>query len=80
MDYNVLLNACKCSGFNIEYVPTNFEEESCPITKEQYQRLQEEVVMDTAIGDFGYDAPPFKKKKDPTYNHKNMMKKSFNNE
>ena len=36
--------------------------------------------MDTAIGDFGYDAPPFEKKKDPAYNHKNMMKKSFNNE
>ena len=36
--------------------------------------------MDTAIGDFGYDAPPFKKKKDPTYNHKDMMKKSFKNE
>ena len=33
--------------------------------------------MDTAIGDFGYDAPPFKKKKDPTYNHKDMMKKSW---
>lgn len=50
------------------------------ITQEQYDMLKEEVVMDTAIGDFGYDAPPFKKKKDPTYNHKNMMKKSFNNE
>ena len=50
------------------------------ITQEQYDMLKEEAVMDTAIGDFGYDAPPFKKKKDPTYNHKNMMKKSFNNE
>lgn len=50
------------------------------ITKEQYDMLREEAVMDTAIGDFGYDAPPFKKKKDPAYNHKNMMKKSFNNE
>ena len=50
------------------------------ITQEQYDMLKEEAVMDTAIGDFGYDAPPFKKKKDPAYNHKNMMKKSFNNE
>ena len=50
------------------------------ITKEQYDMLKEEAVMDTSIGDFGYDAPPFKKKKDPAYNHKNMMKKSFNNE
>lgn len=50
------------------------------ITQEQYDMLKEDVVMDTAIGDFGYDAPPFKKKKDPTYNHKNMLKKSFNNE
>jgi hypothetical protein len=50
------------------------------ITKEQYNKLQEEAVMDTAFGDFGYDAPPFKKKKDPAYDHKNMIKKSFNNE
>ena len=50
------------------------------ITQEQYDMLKEEAVMDTTFGDFGYDAPPFKKKKDPAYNHKNMMKKSFNNE
>ena len=50
------------------------------ISQKQYDKLQEEAVMDTAIGDFGYDAPPFKKKKDPAYNHKDMMKKSFNNE
>jgi hypothetical protein len=50
------------------------------ISQKQADELKEEVVMDTAIGDFGYDAPPFKKKKDPTYNHKNMMKKSFKNE
>lgn len=50
------------------------------ISQKQYDKLQEEAVMDTAIGDFGYDAPPFAKKKDPAYNHKNMMKKSFNNE
>ena len=50
------------------------------ISQKQADELKEEVVMDTAIGDFGYDAPPFKKKKDPTYNHKDMMKKSFKNE
>jgi hypothetical protein len=51
------------------------------ITKEQFQRLQEEVVMDTAAGDFGYDAPGLKvNKKDPAFNHKNMIKKSFKGE
>lgn len=50
------------------------------ISQKQADEIKEEVVMDTAIGDFGYDAPPFKKKKDPTYNHKDMMKKSFKNE
>ena len=50
------------------------------ISQKQADELKEEIVMDTVIGDFGYDAPPFKKKKDPTYNHKNMMKKSFKNE
>lgn len=50
------------------------------ITQKQAERLKEEVEMGTAFGDFGYDAPPFKKKKDPSYDHKNMMKKSFNHE
>ena len=36
--------------------------------------------MDTAFGDFGYDAPGLKKKKDPAYNHENMMEKSFKGE
>ena len=44
----------------------------------EVNEVNEEAVMDTAIGDFGYDAPPFKKKKkDPAYDHRNMMKKSF---
>lgn len=49
------------------------------VTQEQYDRLQalkEEAVMDTAIGDFGYDAPPFEKDDDPTYNHKDLIKTS----
>lgn len=45
------------------------------------QDVNEEVVMDTAAGDFGYDAPGLQlKKKDPAYNHKNMIKKSFKGE
>lgn len=48
------------------------------ISQKQADELKEEVVMDTQVGDFGYDAPPFKKKKkDPAYDHKDMMKKSF---
>lgn len=46
--------------------------------KKESNEVNEEAVMDTAIGDFGFDAPPFKrKKKDPAYDHRNMMKKSF---
>ena len=50
------------------------------VTQEQYDKLQslkEEAVMNTPAGDFGYDAPAFAKKGDPTLDHKNMMKKSF---
>ena len=68
------------AGTFIEPLSKPIRRKTIYITKEQYQRLQEEAVMDTAIGDFGYDAPPFKKKKDPAYNHDNMMKKSFRNE
>lgn len=50
------------------------------ITQEQYDKLREAVEMDTAFGDFGYDAPGLKKKKDPAYNHENMMEKSFKGE
>lgn len=51
------------------------------MTNEQFdyikKRLTEEAVMDSTIGNFGYDAPPFKKKKDPAYDHKNMFKKGW---
>lgn len=48
------------------------------LTKEQYEYLKEAVEMDTAFGDFGHDAPGLEKKKnDPAYDHKNMMKKSW---
>jgi hypothetical protein len=51
------------------------------ITQEQQDYLKkmidEEAVMGTMFGDFGYDAPAFGKKKDPSYDHKNMMKKSW---
>ena len=89
-----ILNECDCGGAMGGSTSAAVCNDSAPITplskpmrrktvyisQKQYDKLQEEVVMDTAIGDFGYDAPPFKKKKDPAYNHKNMMKKSFNNE
>lgn len=68
------------SGQFIQPLSEPIRRKTVYISQKQYDKLQEEAVMDTAIGDFGYDAPPFKKKKDPAYNHKNMMKKSFNNE
>ena len=50
------------------------------VTQEQYDRLEklkEAVEMGTAFGDFGYDAPPFNKKKnDPTYDHSDLIKNS----
>lgn len=40
-------------------------------------KLKEAVEMDTAFGDFGYDAPPFEEDEDdPTYNHKDLVKAS----
>lgn len=50
------------------------------LTQEQVDYLKEEVEMDTAFSDFGYDAPAFANKKDPTLNHKDMIKKSFQGE
>lgn len=47
------------------------------LTQEQIDYLKEAVEMDTRFGDFGYDAPPFSKKKDPAYDHKNMIAKSI---
>jgi hypothetical protein len=50
------------------------------VTQEQYDRLEklkEAVEMDTAFGDFGYDAPPFNdKKNDPAYDHSDLIKNS----
>jgi hypothetical protein len=43
--------------------------------------IKEAVQMDTMHGDFGYDGPALEiSKNDPTMNHKNMIKKSFNEE
>lgn len=50
------------------------------VTEEQYEKLKnlkEEAVMNTPVGDFGYDAPAFAEKGDPTLDHKNIMAKSF---
>lgn len=53
------------------------------LTQEQVDYLKEEAELDTAFGDFGYDVPFGNgklQKKDPTFNHKDMMKKSFKGE
>ena len=53
---------------------------SAPVTKlfgTLIRKTKNEAVeMNTAFGDFGYDAPPFSKKKDPAYDHDNMIQKS----
>jgi hypothetical protein len=71
--------ATNCNGSSGAFVQPVFPMMRRSIkTKTKTEDINEEAVMDTAIGDFGYDAPPFKKKKkDPAYDHKNMMKKSF---
>lgn len=46
------------------------------VTKEQYEILKETSTQDT--GDYQYDVPfNFNNGKDPSYDHKNMMEKSF---
>lgn len=54
------------------------------VTQEQMDSIskviKEEAVMNTQIGDFGYDVPMGVKKNDPTLDHKNMMKKSWTGE
>lgn len=48
------------------------------VTEEQYKYLTEEAELDTAFGDFGYDAPAsITSNDDPTLDHSNMMAKSF---
>ena len=71
--------ATNCNGSSGAFVQPAFPMMKRTIkTNPQTEDINEEAVMDTAIGDFGFDAPPFKrKKKDPAYDHKNMMKKSF---
>lgn len=75
--------ATTCDASSGQYVQplTKKPIRRCIITQEQYDHikkvLSEEAEMDTMFGDFGYDAPPFAKKKDPAYDHKNMMAKSW---
>ena len=71
--------ATNCNGSSGAFVQPVFPMMRRSIkTKPQTEDINEEAVMDTAIGDFGFDAPPFKrKKKDPAYDHRNMIKKSF---
>lgn len=88
-----ILNECDCGGClggaTNANITGNAETPITPFSKQVGRRkianvsqdVNEEVVMDTPIGDFGYDAPGLKtKKKDPAYNHKNMIKKSFKGE
>lgn len=52
-------------------------------TESQIEKIRKSLnedspaVTNTQFGDFGYDAPVFAKKGDPTLDHKNIMKKSF---
>lgn len=51
------------------------------LTKEQVEYLKEEAELDTAFGDFGYDANALSlDSDDPTFDHQDMMKKSFQGE
>jgi hypothetical protein len=51
------------------------------ITEKQLQYVKEAVQMDTMAGDFGYDAPGLEiSENDPSMDHSNMIKKSFNEE
>jgi hypothetical protein len=53
------------------------------ITEEQAEYIRKHLdedspcVMNTRAGDFGYDAPAFAQKGDPTLDHKDIMKKSW---
>jgi hypothetical protein len=72
-----IAGATTCDGSSGAFVQPTFPMMRRGL-KTESEDINEEAVMNTAIGDFGYDAPPFKKKKkDPAYDHKNMMKKSF---
>lgn len=65
------------SGQFIQPLSAPIKRKTVYLTQEQVDYLKEEAEMDTAFGDFGYDVPAFNDKKDPTLDHKNMMKKSF---
>lgn len=54
----------------------NVQRRKIYVTKEQYEMLKETMTQD--VGDYQYDVPfKFNNGKDPAYNHKNMMAKSF---
>jgi len=49
------------------------------ITEDQLRHIKEAVEMDTAFGDFGYDAPGLKTKKtDKTFDHSNLVTRKEN--
>lgn len=51
------------------------------LTQEQVNYLKEEAELDTTFGDFGYDANALNlDSDDPSFNHQDMIKKSFQGE
>lgn len=79
--------ATSCGASSGQFVQPLFgkpiKKKTVYLTQEQLDYLKEEAELDTRFGDFGYDVPFGNgklQKKDPAYNHKNMMKKSFEGE
>lgn len=80
-------NASASGQYTTPFLGKPIKRKTMYITQEQEtflkKMIEEEAVLDTQIGDFGYDAP-IGNKNDNFYkeanNHKNMMKKSWPNE
>ena len=65
-------------GRFVTSISTPIRRKTLYITEEQMEYINEEAELDTAFGDFGYDAPAsITKKNDPALNHSNMMRDSF---
>ena len=73
------------ASFTLMAQVDEYQEYLNSLTKEQEEYLQkvleEEAVMNTQIGDFGYDANPLTGESDfykDAMDHKNIMKKGWN--
>lgn len=65
-------------GYYVTPISMPIKRKTIYITEDQMRYIAEEAELDTAFGDFGYDAPAsVAGKGDPTLDHKDMMKKSF---